>query len=313
MQPREYFAWVEKYRPQTLGDCILPKSVKDTLAGVLSQKDTTNLLIGGRAGTGKTTVAKALLREIDCDAMIINASDENGIDVVRHKIKDYASSMSLDGKRKYVVLDEADNLTGPMQQALRAFIEEFAGSCGFILTANFPSRIIEPLHSRCSFVDFKIPVAERPTLAAAFAKRAIEILTAENITFNRQVVLGTVQLYFPDFRRVLNELQRFSATGELSEAILTQLSDKDVTDLFKAVKGKDYTDIRKWVAAHEDMDETQFYSMMREQIHTRAEASCLAELIVSMADYNYRSAFAADKQLNVLACLVELMHGGTFK
>lgn len=312
-QVRETYVWVEKFRPQTLDDCILPSAVKHTLAGIVAQGNMPNLLLGGRAGVGKTTVAKVLTRAIDCDTLVINASDENGIDTLRHKIKDYASSQSLDGKRKYVILDEADNLTGAMQTALRAFIEEFAEVCGFILTANFPTRLIAPLHSRCSFVDFKIPSAERVSLAAQFTKRAIEILSAERITFSRQVVMGTVQMYFPDFRRVLNELQRFSATGELSEAILSQLSDKDVTELFKALKTKEFTEIRKWVAMHEDMDESAFYRMLSEQLPTRVESAGLPELIVLMADYAYRSAFAADKQLNATACLLEIMHGAKFK
>lgn len=312
MQAREQFAWVEKYRPQTLEECILPKDVWETLRGIVKQQDTTNLLLAGRAGTGKTTVAKALVRELDADALVINASDENGIDTLRFKIKDYASALTLDGKRKYVILDEADNLTGPMQTALRAFIEEFAHSCGFILTANHSNRLIPPLHSRCSFVDFKIPSAERPTLATAFAKRAMEILKAESVTFNQKVVLGVIQMFFPDFRRVLNELQRYSATGELSEAILTQLSDKDVADLFKALKSQEYSKVREWIALHEDMDESQFYRMLFDHVPQRVDSSCLAEMIVLMADYSYRSAFAADKQLNALACLLELM-GAKFK
>lgn len=312
-EAREHFAWVEKYRPKTLADCILPEATKQTFAGILAKGDTPNLLLHGKAGVGKTTVAKALCNELDADVMVINASDDNGIDLIRHRIKDFASSMSLDGRRKYVLLDEADQLTPAAQPALRSFIEEFARQCGFIFTANYPARIIPALHSRCSLVDFKIPASERPVLATAFAKRVIDILTKEHVTFSKPVVLGVVQMYFPDFRRTLNELQRYSASGTLSEAILAQLSDKDVADLIVALKSGEYTPLRKWVTSHEDMDETAFYRMLFDVLPNKVEPDCVPTMVVLTADYNYKSAFAADKQLNALACLVELQAGGRFK
>ena len=314
--PRDYYVWVEKYRPQTLSECILPVAVKGTLEGIIQQGNMTNLLLAGKAGTGKTTVARALVRELDADALVINASEENGIDVLRTKIKDYASTLSLDGSRKYVILDEADYLhPASTQPALRAFMEEFSHSCGFILTANFPARIIPPLHSRCSLVDFKIPSTERGAIARAMLGRCERILTDEGINYNQKVVAEVVKIYFPDFRRVLNELQRFSSTGSLSEAILSQLSEKDVSELFAAMKTGEYSTVRKWVALHEDMDAASFYRMMAEQIPSRVSSDALAELIVQMADYNYRSAFCADQQLNSLACLTEIMHSanGRFK
>jgi DNA polymerase III delta prime subunit len=314
MNQREHFVWVEKYRPQTVDECILPASVKATLKGALAQQNITNLLLTGRAGTGKTTVARAMVRELGADALVINASEEGNIDTLRTRIKDFASTMSLGAGRKYVILDEADYLNPQSTQpALRAFIEEFARTCGFILTANYPQRIIQPLHSRCSVVDFKIPAAERPGLALAFWKRACEILATEKIDYDQKIVSQVVTLYFPDFRRVLNELQRFSADGKLSEAILSQLTDKDINDLFAALKAKDYNLMRKWVVNHEDMDATAFYRMMGDHVPKQVDISSLPELIVQLADYGYRSAFCADGQLNTLACLVEVMSAAKWK
>jgi DNA polymerase III delta prime subunit len=304
---------VEKYRPQTLDECILTASVKKTLQDAINQKNTTNLLLCGKAGTGKTTVAKAIVREIDADVLVINASEEGNIDTLRNRIKDFASAMGFGGSRKYVILDEADYLTAATQPALRAFMEEFSKSCGFILTANFPQRIIAPLHSRCSVVDFKIPAKERPDLAKAFWQRACDILTQEGVAHDPKIVSQVVANYFPDFRRVLNELQRFSAGGELSVAILSQITDKDIADLFAAIKMKDYVQMRKWVVNHEDVDPTAFYRMLGEQIPKQVDHACLPQLIVLLADYAYRAAFCADAQLNTLACLVEVMTAARWK
>jgi DNA polymerase III delta prime subunit len=309
MIAREQFVWVEKYRPQTLKECILPQSVEASLQGILSQQDTPNLLLAGKAGTGKTTVARAIVRELDAEAMVINASDENGIDVIRTKIKDFASSLSLSDQRKYVILDEADYLhPTSTQPALRAFIEEFSHTCGFILTANFPTRIIPPLHSRCSLVDFKIPKLERSAVASRYAKRAMEILTTEHVTHEPKIVANVIAMYFPDFRRVLNELQRYSSTGTLSEGVLSQITDKDVDELFAALKAQEFSGVRKWVALHDDMDDTTFYRMLADQTPKRVKDSSLPALIVQMADYGYRAGLCADKQLNALACLIEIMH-----
>ena len=322
MHEREYFAWVEKYRPQTLDECILPTSVKQTLEATIQQQNTTNLLLVGRAGTGKTTVAKAIVREFGSDALVINASETGKIDTLRTLIRDYASTLSLDGKRKYVILDEADYLTAATQPALRSFMEEFSMQCGFILTANYPQRIIQPLHSRCSVVDFKIPSSERATIATAFWARACKILKDEKIEHDPKVVSQVIAMYFPDFCRVLNELQRFSSErpkdpkmkGRLSDAIMSQLSDRDITELFTALKARGFDNVRKWVALHEDMDSPAFYHMMMEQVPKRvSDMSNLAELIITMADYSYRSALSADYQLNTLACLLEMMHNGKWK
>ena len=227
MNTREFFVWVEKYRPQTLNDCILPSSVQQTLAGIMTQADLPNLLLTGKAGTGKTTVARAIAADLDMDVLVINASDENGIDVLRTKLKDFASSISFDGKRKMLILDEADYLNPQSTQpALRAFMEEFAGSCVFVLTCNHSNRIIAPLHSRCSVVNFAVPKTERPTVMTQFAKRVFEILDAESVTYDRKLVLAVIQQHFPDFRRTLNELQRFSATGTLQADILDRKSTR---------------------------------------------------------------------------------------
>ena len=313
MEPREQFVYVEKYRPQTIADCILPTAVRATLEGILQQQDTPNLLFHGRAGVGKTTVARALCRQLDADTMVINASEEGNIDMLRTNIRDFASACSLTGGRKFVILDEADYLTPATQPALRTFMEEFAGQCGFILTCNYPTRIIPALHSRCSLVDFKIPADEKTAVAAAFFTRVLDILTTEQVVYNAKVVRQVVVNYFPDFRRILNELQRYSSTGELSDAILAQLSDQDVSTLFDAIKKKEFTGLRKWLTAHEDMDETAFFRMLTEQVIARIDGSCVAEAIILMADYNARSGYSADKQLNQLAALVELQKGGVWK
>jgi DNA polymerase III delta prime subunit len=314
MEQRKQFVWCERYRPQTLKDCILAKSVESTLQGVLAQKDTANLLLTGKAGIGKTTVAKALVRELDAECMVINASDENGIDVIRTKIKDFASAMSLSDGRRYVILDEADYLhPTSTQPALRAFIEEFSHTCGFILTANYPQRIIGPLHSRCSVVDFKIPSSERAEIMTRFAKRAFEILTTENVTHDKKIVANVVAMYFPDFRRVLNELQRYSSTGTLSEAVLSQLTDKDIDELFVALKSKEFSQVRKWIGGHDDMDDTTFYRMLADNVPKKVKESSLPEIIIQMADYNYRSGLCSDKQLNALACLTEVMHSAEWR
>lgn len=313
MEPREQFAWCEKYRPQTIDECILPQAVKATMMGILNQKDTPHLLFTGRAGVGKTTVAKALVRELGADALVINASEENGIDVLRYKIKDYASSMSFEGGRKFVILDEADYLTPATQPALRGFMEEFSQTTCFILTCNMLQRIIVPLQSRCSIVDFKIPSAERAAIATAFWARALDILKKEGIKPDSKVVSQVIAIYFPDFRRVLNELQRFSSSGELSEAILSQITDKDISELFDALKSANFGVVRKWVALHDDMDSTAFFRMLADQVPKKVDESCLAEMIVGMADYGYKAGFCADTQLNNLACLVEIMHNAKWK
>ena len=314
MKPREFFVWVEKYRPTSINDCILSSNVEKTLQGILQQKDTPHLLFTGKAGVGKTTVAKALVKELGSDYMVINASEEGLIDVLRTRIREFASAYSFEAGRKFVILDEADHLSHHIQPALRGFMEEFAATTCFILTCNFPQRIIDPLRSRCSEVDFKIPAEEKAALAIRFTKRAYEILTHEGVTFDKRLVASTIALYYPDFRKTLNELQRFSASGTLSQAILSQLSDTDVISLFDSLKKQSFGDLREWISAHEDMDAPAFYHMLYEQVPARVDSGCfLPELILIMADYSFRSGQCADQTLNALACLTELMDKGKFK
>jgi|APGre2960657505_1045072.scaffolds.fasta_scaffold02892_9 DNA polymerase III delta prime subunit len=310
MQPREFFVWVERYRPQTLADCILPSSVRHSLQGILDNQDTPNLLLCGKAGTGKTTVARCLAADLQMDVLMINASDENGIDVLRSKLKDFASTMSFEGKRKMIILDEADYLhPTSTQPALRAFMEEFSATTCFVLTCNHPNRIIAPLHSRCSVVDFSVPKADRPSVMTQFAKRAFQILDLEGITYDKQLVMEVLRVHFPDFRRTLNEMQRFSGGKELSREILSQLSDKDVAELFTTLAARDFNRLRKWISQHDDMNESVFYRMLSDQLPARLDPAHIPEGIIMLADYSYRVSFAADKSLNMLACLTEIMGG----
>jgi len=314
MQTREFYVWVEKYRPQTIDDCILSPAVMQSLRGILEKQDTPNLLFCGKAGTGKTTVARCLAADMQMDVLIINASDENGIDVLRSKLKDFASSMSFEGKRKMIILDEADYLhPTSTQPALRAFMEEFSSTTCFILTCNHPNRIVAPLHSRCSVVDFGVPKADQPSVMTQFAKRAFQVLDLEGVTYDKRLVMEVLRVYFPDFRRVLNELQRFSGGNELSREVLSQLSDKDVAELFATLASRDFNRLRKWIAQHDDMNESAFYRMLSEQLPSRLSPTDLPNSILLLADYSYRVAFAADKSLNMLACLVDLMLGTKVK
>lgn len=310
---REYFVWVEKYRPQTLDECVLASAIEASLRSIIERKETVNLILCGKAGTGKTTVAKVIARELDADTLVVNASDENGIDVLRGKIKDFASSVSFTGRRKIVILDEADYLSPATQPALRAFIEEFAGTTSFIFTCNHVNRIIPPLHSRCSVVDFKVTKSERAAMMKQMFLRVSKLLTQEQVTFDKTLLSEVIKMYFPDFRRTLNELQRYSVSGTLSSEILSQISDKDIADLMKALSACDFNAIRKWMGLHDDMDEAQFYRMLSEQLPQHLNNTDLPAAILSLADYSYRSAFAADKSLNMLACLVDIMSNITVK
>ena len=247
--------WVEKYRPQNIKDCILPNELKSTFQQFVENEEIPNLLLTGTAGVGKTTVAKAMLEEIGCTYMMINGSEESGIDTLRTKIKNFASTVSMDGKRKYVILDEADYLNPQSTQpALRGFIEEFSKNCGFILTCNFRNRIIEPLHSRCSTVEFRIPNEQKPKLAMNFMKRVQDILEKENVTHNEKVVADVIGKFFPDWRRCLNELQRYSVSGSIDAGILVNLSDTSIKELVSFVKDKDFKSCRQWVVHNLDND-----------------------------------------------------------
>lgn len=306
--------WVEKYRPSKISDTILTDDLKKTFQTFVDEEYIPNLLLSGGPGVGKTTVAKAMLDEIGATYMMINGSEESGIDVLRNKIKNFASTVSMDGKRKFVILDEADYLNPQSTQpALRGFMEEFHKNCGFILTCNFKNRIIDPLHSRCSVVEFKIPNSDKPKLAGQFFKRVNQILTDEKVQFEPKAVAGVVEKHFPDWRRVLNELQRYSASGMIDSGILVNVSETNMKDLTSFLREKDFKAIRKWVANNMDNDPAQVYRKIYDTLYDEIEPSTVPHLVLSVADYQYKSAFVADQEINMLAFMIEVMTQVKFK
>jgi len=306
--------WVEKYRPQTITDAILPFELKQTFQQFVDNKHCPNLLLSGSAGCGKTTVAKAMLEELGCTYMMINGSEESGIDVLRNKIKNFASTVSMDGNRKYVILDEADYLNPQSTQpALRGFIEEFSKNCGFILTCNFKNRIIEPLHSRCSSIEFRIPNEEKPQLAMDFMNRCEVILNNEQIHYDKKVVASLIQKFFPDWRRVLNELQRYSASGKIDAGILVNLSENSIKELLTFLKGKEFTNVRRWIVNNLDNDPSRIYRRIYDSLYDNLDSRTIPNAVLVLADYSYKSAFVADQEINLLACMTELMQNCNFK
>ena len=306
--------WVEKYRPQTIDASVLPSELKKTFQQFVDNKNCPNLLLSGSAGCGKTTVAKAMLEQLGCTYMMINGSEESGIDVLRNKIKNFASTVSMDGNRKYVILDEADYLNPQSTQpALRGFIEEFSKNCGFILTCNFRNRIIEPLHSRCSLIEFRIPTEEKPKLAMDFMHRCEDILNKEDIKFNKKVVASLIQKFFPDWRRVLNELQRYSVSGKIDAGILVNLSEVNINELIKSLKQKEFTNVRKWIVDNIDNDHTRIFRHIYDSLYDCVDTNSIPHAVLILADYSYKSAFVADQEINLLACLTELMGQCKFK
>ena len=303
----EHLLWTEKYRPQTVDDCILPDRLKQPFQEYVNQKQIPNLLLAGGAGVGKTTIAKAMCNEIGCDFMVINGSDESGIDTFRTKIKNYASSMSLTGGRKVIIIDEADYLNpNSTQPALRNAIEEFASNCSFIFTCNYKNRIIEPLHSRCAVIDFGLKNGEKAKMASAFFKRTQSILQSEKIDADEKVLAELVKKHFPDFRRVLNELQRYSQFGKIDTGILVQIADISIDELSKHIVAKDFGAIRKWVASHE-IDNTTLFRKLYDTLNDTLKPSSVPQAVVILADYQYKAAFVADQEINTVACLTEIM------
>lgn len=303
----EHLLWVEKYRPQTIEDCILPERLKQPFQEYVNQQNIPNLLLSGGAGVGKTTVAKAMCNEIGCDFMVINGSDESGIDTFRTKIKNYASSMSLSGGRKVIIIDEADYLNpNSTQPALRNAIEEFAVNCSFIFTCNYKTRIIEPLHSRCAVIDFALKNGEKAKMASAFFKRIQSILQSEKIEYDDKVIVELIKKHFPDNRRILNELQRYSQFGKIDTGILAQIGNVQISEITKHIKDKDFGAIRKWVAST-DLDANTMFRQLYDSLYDVMKPQSIPQAVVIIADYQYKNAFVADTEINLVACLTELM------
>lgn len=302
------YLWVEKYRPQTIDECILPKNLKETFKQFIQTGELPNFLFCGTAGVGKTTVAKALCNEIGAEYLLINGSEESGIDVLRTKIKSFASTVSLTDSKKVIILDEADYLNpNSTQPALRAFIEEFSNNCRFIFTCNYKNRIIEPLHSRCSVIDFKIENAEKAEIAGAFFKRTMGILKVENIDADQKVVAELVTKHFPDWRRVLNELQRYSVSGKIDSGILVNMTEDSFKELLKNMKDKNFTEVRKWVAKNGDSETINIFRQLYDTASVNLEPASIPQLVLILADYQYKAAFVADHELNLMAALTEVM------
>jgi DNA polymerase III delta prime subunit len=311
----DQFLWVEKYRPQKIDDCVLPESLKTTFKQFITQGEIPSFLFTGTAGVGKTTVAKALCNEIGAEYIMINGSDEGRtIDTLRFTIKNFASTVSLTDAKKVIIIDEADYMNPTsVQPALRSFIEEFSNNCRFIFTCNFKNRIIEPLHSRCAVIDFKIESSEKPKIAAAFYRRIVDILTAEAVEFDSKVVAELVTKHFPDFRRVLNELQRYSASGKIDSGILVNLSDESFKDLIKQIKNKDYNGVRKWVGKNTDIDTAVLFNDLYDTASENIEPATIPNLVLILADYQYKAAFVANQELNIMAAMTEIMMQCKFK
>ena len=312
----EEFVWVEKYRPKKISDCILPTNIKKTFQDFLDKGEVPNLLLAGPPGCGKTTVAKALCEELGADYYVINGSDEGRfLETVRVNAKNFASTLSLQAsaKHKVVIIDEADNTTPDVQLCLRAFTEEFIGNCRFIFTCNYKNKIISPLHSRCAVIDFSIKGRDRQELAAAFFARIKEILVLEKVESEPKVLAELINKHFPDWRRVLNELQRYSAGGKIDSGILAAFTNVHTNELFRSLKTKDFPKVRKWVVDNLDNDPVVLLRSIYDGCYTSMEGSGIAAAVLIIAKYQYQSAFVADQEINMLACLTEIMVECEFK
>ena len=311
----EEFLYVEKYRPQNIEDTILPQQYKDQFTEFVKQGEIPNLLLSGSAGCGKTTIAKALCNELGADFIVINGSDEGRlIDTLRTKIKNFASTMSLQGGPKVVILDEADYISADsVQPALRGFIEEFSANCRFIFTCNYKNRIIPALHSRTTVIDFKITPAEKPKLAQQFMKRVKTILDTEGVTYDDKVIAELIMRFFPDFRRILNELQRYDVSGTIDSGLLSSLTEEKFTPLINMLQEKNWGAMRKWVGQNSDQDFTSLYRKVFNALEVRLEPQSIPAAVLVIADYQYKSAFAMDSEINFTACLTEIMSECKFK
>ncbi len=313
---RDEFLWVEKYRPKTIEECILPERTKKTFLDFLNKGEIPHMLLSGPAGCGKTTVAKALCSQLGVDVYVINGSDEGRfLDTVRNNAKNFASTVSLtsESKHKVIIIDEADNTTPDVQLLLRASIEEFSRNCRFIFTCNFKNKIIEPLHSRCAVIDFNITKNDKPAIAAAFFNRLNDILDKERIEADKKVLLELINKHFPDWRRILNECQRYSVSGKIDTGILAHFSDVKVNDLIKNLKEKNFTEVRKWCVNNLDNDSGVLLRRIYDNLTTSLVPTSIPAAVLVIAKYQYQSAFVADQEINMLACLTEIMVECKFK
>ena len=308
------FLWVEEYRPKDVSSCVLPKNLKDTFTEFVESDNIPNLILSGGPGVGKTTIAKAMLDQIGATYMMINGSEESGIDVLRTKIKNFASTVSLEGGRKYLILDEADYLNPQSTQpALRGFMEEFHKNCGFILTCNYKNRLIQPLHSRCSVIEFSIPKSEKQNLASEFFKRVISILEKEEVKYDKRVIAEVINNHFPDWRRTLNELQRYAISGSIDAGMLVNISDVNIKELITCMKNKEFTNVRKWVVNNLDNNPVDLLRVVYDNLYEYVDGSTIPHCVVVLGEYQYKSAFVADQEINVMACLTEMMARAKFK
>ena len=305
----ESLLWVEKYRPKTIEDCILPESIKKTLRDVVSQNKIPNLMFTGTSGIGKTTAARAICNETQADYLIINGSDEGRmIDTLRTKLTQFCSTISLSGGRKVVILDEADYMNADsVQPAMRNFTERFADNCSFIFTCNYKNRIIEPIHSRCAVIDFSLKNGEKQVIAARFMKRVEGILSDESIDYDKEVIAKLVLKHFPDFRRVLNELQRYSTSGEINSGVLANIKEMNLKELIDSLREKNFSKMRQWVVANVDNDPATVYRKIYDELYNVVDKGSIPQAVLTIAEYQYKSAFVADQEINLVACLVELM------
>jgi len=310
----ENFLWVEEYRPKDVSSCILPKNLKDTFTEFVESETIPNLILSGGPGVGKTTIAKAMIEQIGATYMMINGSEESGIDVLRTKIKNFASTVSLEGGRKYLILDEADYLNPQSTQpALRGFMEEFHKNCGFILTCNYKNRLIQPLHSRCSVIEFSIPKSEKQNLASEFFKRVISILEKEEVKYDKRVIAEVINNHFPDWRRTLNELQRYAISGSIDAGMLVNIGDVNIKELMAGMKNKEFTNVRKWVVNNLDNNPVDLLRIVYDNLYEYVDGSTIPHCVVVLGEYQYKSAFVADQEINMMACLTEIMARAKFK
>jgi len=304
----EEFLFVEKYRPHKIEDCILPERLKSVFQEYVKNENIPNLMLTGSAGCGKTTVARAMCEEVGLNHLFINASDERGVDTLRTKIKGYASTVSLTGGRKVIILDEADYLTPEAQAGLRGAIEEFSMNCSFIFTCNFKARLIDALHSRCSVIDFALKGDEKAKMATQMFKRLTNILSQEGIDYDKQVLAKIVERYFPDYRRTLNELQRYSTTGNINAGVLGQVDDvRKLDELIRNIKEKDFGAMRKWVVLNSDVDASRIFRNIYDGLNDYLKPESIPAAVITLAKYQYQAAFVADQEINLVACLTELM------